>query len=162
MSKIIKTIPITIKEANKFINDHHRHHIPTANNAGKWAIGAFHSEKNDIVGVAIASNPVSATLMNRYTIEIARLCVREDAPKGSCSFLLSKCCKVWQAMGGKKIITYTLSTESGASLRGAGWKKEGVVKPHKRWLNKTKSDGIKRKKLSNYSFTKYRWENRLD
>lgn len=34
-------------------------------------------------------------------------------------------------MGGKRLITYTLTTESGASLRGAGWKIVGQTKPVK-------------------------------
>ncbi|MFT5839738.1 MAG: hypothetical protein ACI9UT_002245 [Flavobacteriales bacterium] len=64
-------------------------------------------------------------------------------------------------MGGQKVITYTLDTESGASLKGAGWKLSGTVKPHKRWANKSKIDGIERAHLEIYELTKYRWEKEL-
>ena len=41
-------------------------------------------------------------------------------------------------MGGKKIITYTLQSESGSSLKGAGWKvlHEVEINDHKGWLNR--------------------------
>ena len=34
-------------------------------------------------------------------------------------------------MGGRKLVTYTLMSESGESLRGAGWKIIAEVKGHK-------------------------------
>jgi hypothetical protein len=153
--------PITIKAANDFIKEYHRHHRPTIRNCGKWALAAIDTDEN-MVGVVIAGNPVSATYMDGFTIELTRLCVKEYAPKGTCSFLLSRCCKIWRAMGGEKIITYTLDSESGSSLKGAGWKLCGTVKPHKRWQNKTKSDGIERAHLEIYSLTKFRWEKKLE
>ncbi|WP_445261308.1 XF1762 family protein [Pseudomonas sp. RL_15y_Pfl2_60] len=148
--------PLTIKEANEFIKEHHRHHRPTARNNGKWALAAV-DDNSVIVGVVIASSPVSATYMDGLTIELTRLCVKEGAPKGVCSFLLSKSCSIWRSMGGVRVITYTLASESGASLRGAGWTLSGVVKPHKRWQNKSKTDGIERAMLQIYEVTKHRW-----
>lgn len=160
MAKKVSIIPTTIKAANVFVKDHHRHHRPTSRNTGKWAISAVDTEGN-IVGVAIAGNPVSATFMDGFTIELTRICVLDSAPKGTCSFLLSKCCKIWKEMGGTRVITYTLATEAGSSLRGAGWKKTGTVKPHKRWTNKNKVDGIDRTHLEVYELKKYRWEKLL-
>lgn len=161
MAKSIRVKPITIKAANVFIRDFHRHHRPTIRNSGKWALAAVDSDEN-LVGVVIAGNPVSATYMDELTIELNRLCVRESAPKGTCSFLLSKCCRIWRAMGGERVITYTLDSESGASLKGAGWKLCGTVKPHRRWQNKTNVDGIERAHLEIYSLTKFRWEKNLE
>jgi hypothetical protein len=161
LSKLINSKPITIKQANEFIKQFHRHHRPTIRNSGRWAIAAIDGD-DKIVGVAIAGNPVSATMMDGYTIEITRLCVQEGAPKGTCSFLLSRCCNIWKIMGGKRVITYTLDSESGSSLRGAGWQLSGIVKPHRRWQNKTKSDGIKRDDLKIYELSKKRWERILE
>ncbi len=156
MAKVVSIKPLTIKEANEFIKEHHRHHRPTARNNGKWALAAV-DDNSVIVGVVIASSPVSATYMDGLTIELTRLCVKEGAPKGVCSFLLSKSCSIWRSMGGVRVITYTLASESGASLRGAGWTLSGVVKPHKRWQNKSKTDGIERAMLQIYEVTKHRW-----
>ncbi|WP_193278000.1 XF1762 family protein [Vibrio navarrensis] len=160
MSKSIFTQPITIKLANEFVKEHHRHHRPTTRNTGKWALSAI-DLNGDVIGVLIAGNPVSATYMDGVTLEITRLCVKQSAPKGTCSFLISKCSKIWGVMGGERIITYTLDEESGASMRGAGWKKVGTVQPHNRWTNKNKVDGIQREKLEIYSRVKIRWEYKL-
>lgn len=157
LAKVLLIRPITIKVANEFIKDFHRHHRPTIRNSGRWALAAI-DLNGEVVGVVIAGNPVSATYMDGYTLELTRLCVKESAPKGACSFMLSKCCSIWRTMGGQKVITYTLDTESGASLKGAGWKLSGTVKPHKRWANKSKVDGIERAHLEIYELTKYRWE----
>lgn len=157
MAKLLSTKPITIKAANEFIKGFHRHHRPTIRNSGRWALAAVNLS-DEVVGVVIAGNPVSASYMDGYTLELTRLCVKEGAPKGTCSFLLSKSCAIWRTMGGQRVITYTLETESGASLKGAGWKLSGIVRPHKGWTNKSKLDGIKRAHLEIYELTKHRWE----
>ena len=157
MAKRLKTKPITIKDANLFVSKYHRHHRPTTRNSGKWAISVCDVETNEIVGVAIVGNPVSASFMDGLTLEITRLCVIESAPLGTASFLISKCSKIWKLMGGEKIITYTLFHESGASLKGAGWVKVGEVKPHNNWNNKSKIDGKQRDTLEIYKLKKNRW-----
>ncbi len=162
MAKRLKTKPITIKEANSFVAEHHRHHRPTTRNSGKWALSVIDVLTDKVVGVAIAGNPVSATFMDGVTLEITRLCVLENAPKGAASFLLSKCSCIWRIMGGERIITYTLSQESGASLKGAGWEKTGEVSPHNNWKNKSKMDGKERDILEIYRIKKFRWELELN
>lgn len=114
------TVPITLREANDYVQNFHRHNGRTARDGGKWAIGA--STGTDLIGVAIVGNPLSATYMDGVTAEVLRCCTGPDAPKGSVSYLYARCWRVWAAMGGCRMITYTLATESGASLRGAGWR----------------------------------------
>jgi hypothetical protein len=162
MGKRIKAKPITIKKANEFVKEFHRHHRPTTRNTGKFAVSAVDILTNEIVGVAIVGNPVSATLMDGFTLEITRLCIKEDAPKGTASFLMSKCSKIWKLMGGYKLITYTLCKESGASLKGAGWIKVAEVEPHNNWKNKSKMDGKPRDFLEIYKIKKFRWETELN
>lgn len=162
MAKKISIQPITIKKANEFVANNHRHHRPTSRNSGKWALAAHETVNGSIVGVAIVGNPVSATYMDGVTLEVTRLCVLSSAPKGTCSFLLSRCSSIWKMMGGKKIITYTLASESGASLRGAGWELAGTVHPHNRWIDKVKKDGIARDQLQIYKLKKYRWERKFE
>jgi len=161
MAKRISTKPITIKEANDFVSIHHRHHRPTTRNCGKWAISAIDNITGSLIGVAICGNPVSATFMDGQTIEITRLCVLESAPKGTASFLLSHCAKIWKLMGGTRILTYTLDIESGSSLRGAGWERQAEVKPHNNWKTKSFSDGKNRDELAIYQVKKFRWEYEL-
>jgi len=111
-----------------------------------------------MVGIAIVGNPVSASLMDGTTAEVLRVCSNDKAPKGTGSFLYGRCWRIWQQMGGKRLITYTLQSESGASLRGAGWQILGEVLPHDRWREKTKRDNKQRVWDPIYGQLKFRWE----
>lgn len=110
--------PLTLAEANEFVRNFHRHNRPVTGHL--FSVGA--SDGTNLVGVAIASRPVARRLDDGYTVEVVRCCVVETAPKGTCSFLYAACWRAAQALGYKRAITYTLTTESGASMRGAGWK----------------------------------------
>jgi len=116
----LRVVPMTLREANDFVEQFHRHNGRTARNGGKFAIGASTGDR--LVGVAIVGRPLARHLDDSYTAEVLRVCVLPDAPKGTCSFLYARCWRIWAAMGGTRLVTYTLATESGASLRGAGWK----------------------------------------
>lgn len=70
------------------------------------------------------------------TAEVLRVCTDgkdRRLPNGHtvpvCSTLYARCWRAWQAMGGKRLVTYTLATEPGASLRGAGWRVVGQTEP---------------------------------
>ena len=117
MSKII-AVPMTMREANEFVASFHRHNKPVA--GARFAIGA--SDGEALIGVAIVGRPVARQLQDGVTSEVTRCCVRERAQKGACSFLYAACWRAWRAMGGRRLVTYTLATESGASMRGVGWK----------------------------------------
>ena len=127
-------VPITIAKANAFVISFHRHNRPTV--GGKWAIGLEHDE--ELVGVAIVGRPIARLEDQKFVAEVLRTCTNDKAPKGAVSKLYSTCWRIWQLMGGKKIITYTLLSESGASLRGAGWTVIGQVQPGT-WDRKNRS-----------------------
>ena len=148
--KLIVT-PISIREANQFVENFHRHNKPT--NGGKFSIGACFGD--ELVGVAIVGRPVARMLDDGVTGEVTRVCVVDHAPKNTCSFLYGRCWRIWQQMGGKRMITYTLQEESGSSLRGAGWKIVGEVKPTERGWDR---DNRKRNWQPIYGQMKFRWE----
>ena len=52
---MLEVCPMTLKEANAFVAEHHRHHKPVTGH--KFSIGCTDGEK--IVGVAIVGRPVS-------------------------------------------------------------------------------------------------------
>ena len=147
----LEVIPIGIREANEFVKNFHRHNKPT--NGGKFAIGATYD--NELVGVAIVARPVARMLNDDFTSEVTRLCVIDHSPKNTCSFLYGRCWRIWQQMGGKRMVTYTLQQESGSSLRGAGWKIVGEVKPQK---NPWGSQNRARDWQPIYGQLKFRWE----
>lgn len=153
---MLELVPITLREANDFVENFHRHNGRTARNGGKFAIGC--GSDYGLVGVAIVGNPLSATFMDGYTAEVLRLCINPSQPKNACSMLYSACWRAWRAMGGRRLITYTLQTESGASLRGAGWRIVGETQAMKPGSNWNKRDGIVREWQPIYGQQKFRWE----
>lgn len=152
MAKTLTVIPITLREANDFITSFHRHNGRTSRDGGKFAIGVTTGEQ--MVGVAIVGRPIARLLDNGYTAEVTRTCTSPDAPKGTVSFLYAACWRIWRAMGGVKLITYTLASESGASLRGAGWQVVAELPAHSGW-NRT---GREREWQPIYGQQKLRWE----
>lgn len=84
------------------------------------------SEDEKIVGCAIVGKPVARMLNDGGTVEITRLCT--DGTRNACSFLYRVCVRVARAMGYQRVLTYTLCSEGGASLRGAGFRIARVTK----------------------------------
>ena len=113
---MLEVVPITLREANAFVEQNHRHHGPTVGH--KFSIGLSDGEK--IVGVAIVGRPVARHLDDGWTLEINRLCT--DGTRNACSMLYAAAWRTARAMGYKRLVTYILESENGASLRAAGWK----------------------------------------
>ncbi len=114
----IEATPIELKNANAFVSTLHRHHDPV--HRDKFRVGA--SINGKLVGVVQVARPVARMLDDGQTLEVVRLCT--DGSENVCSFLYSRAARIAKEMGYSKIITYILSSESGASLRAAGWSKE--------------------------------------
>ncbi|KGD13918.1 XF1762 family protein [Burkholderia pseudomallei] len=112
--------PITLEEANAFVSTHHRHHRPVVGHKFSVAVAAG----DDIRGVAIVGRPVARGNDNGLTLEITRCC--PDGTRNACSALYAAAWRVARALGYRRLITYTLPDEGGASLRGAGWRLVGA------------------------------------
>jgi hypothetical protein len=151
-------VPTTLRKANDFVASHHRHTGRTTRNGGKFAIGL--AKDGVLRGVAIVGNPLSATLMDGLTSEVLRVCVIDGAPHSACSRLYSACWRAWKGMGGTRMITYTLESEPGTSLRAAGWVCVGKTKPTDGGWRK--NDGKKRTETAVLALVKHRWEIRAD
>ena len=117
----MKAIPITLKQANDYVSSHHRHHRPVAGH--KFSVGCEINGR--LAGIVIAGRPVSRYMDDGFTLEVTRLC--SDGSKNVCSFLYAAAARAAKAMGYRKIITYTLDTENGASIRAAGWTCAGLA-----------------------------------
>lgn len=151
----LRVIPCSLRKANDFVEVHHRHNLRTSRDGGKFAVAVASGPQ--VVGIAIVGNPLSASLMDGYTAEVLRACVLPDAPRNCNSLLYGACRRIWFEMGGAKIVTYTLTEESGASLRGAGWTLADTIKGHSTttW---GKSDHLRRKTQAILGQSKHRWE----
>lgn len=151
----LRIVPCSLRRANDFVESYHRHNRRTARDGGKFACAV--ADGASVVGVAIVGNPLSATLMDGFTAEVLRVCVCPTAPRNSNSFLYGACRRLWFEMGGTRLVTYTLTDETGASLRGAGWRLADTIRGHsiKDW---GKSDHLHRSEQPIFGATKRRWE----
>ena len=111
--------PITLKAANEFVSKYHRHHKPTVGH--KFSISCV--QDGIVRGVAICGRPVSRHLDDGLTLEINRLCT--DGTKNACSILYGACARIAKNMGYKRVITYILKSENGASLKASNFICEG-------------------------------------
>ena len=115
-------IPVSLKTANEYVTIHHRHH--KAVRGCKFCI-ALTDDYAEVVGVAICGRPVSRYLDDGKTLEINRLCT--DGYRNACSRLYGACARIAKEMGYKKIITYILESENGASLKASNFVCEGTA-----------------------------------
>ena len=147
----LTAIPMTLTEAKEFVDNFHRHN--EAPQGGVFAVGV--SDGLALVGVAIVGRPVARMLDDGQTLEVTRCCVLDDAPRNACSFLYGRCWQAARALGWRKMVTYTLQSESGASLRGAGWKVVAQTKESDGtgWMNRPG-----REWQSVVGQSKFRWE----
>lgn len=148
---MLQVIPLSLRAANDFVAQFHRHSGRTQRDGGKFAIGA--TDGDTLCGVAIVGRPVARSLQDNFTAEITRCCVHATAPRNACSFLYGRCWRIWQQMGGRRMITYTLASESGASLRAAGWRVMGEVGARRAWDGKCGT----REWQPIYGQLKFRW-----
>lgn len=109
--------PIDFAEANAFVALLHRHHKPMP--GCKFCV-AVSDETGTVRGVAMIGRPVARLLDDGWTLEVNRCCT--DGARNACSMLYQAAWRAARALGYRKLITYTLESEGGASLRGAGWK----------------------------------------
>lgn len=115
---MLTIVPVDLDEANTFCREHHRHNhgrIPAA----KFAVAAA-DDSAAIIGVAIVGKPVARLLDDGWTLCVHRVCTIGE--RNACSLLYGAAWRVTRNLGYHRLITYTLTTEPGTSLRAAGWK----------------------------------------
>ena len=109
-------------EALSYAARWHRHHRPPQ--GFKLALAAF-DEQGNVHGVALVGRPVSRVLDDGRTWEIVR--VATDGTRNACSILYGAVGKIAR-IAGMDVITYTLPSEGGASLRAVGWSVEETTR----------------------------------
>ena len=114
--------PVSLKDANAFVNEHHRHHSATVGHKFSVAV----NDGVSIVGVAIIGRPVARHFDDGWTLEVNRCCT--DGTKNAASMLYGAAWRAAKAMGYRRLITYTLASESGGSLVASGWRCVGQTK----------------------------------
>jgi len=78
------------------------------------------SNGTDVVGVVTVGRPVARGFDNGWTLEVTRNCT--DGTKNAASMLYGAAARAAKALGYKRLITYTLISEKGTSLKASGWR----------------------------------------
>lgn len=111
----LEVVPMTITSAKEYVRVTHRHH--KAPQGALFAIGL--SDGDGIVGCVMVGRPVARMLQDGRTCEVIRLAT--DGTRNACSMLYRAAWRAARAMGYKRLVTYTLPEEGGASLRATGF-----------------------------------------
>ena len=121
---MLRVEPISLRAANAYVTEHHRHHRATRGH--KFSVSVV-DEAGVLRGVRIAGRPVSRHLDARGYLEITRVCT--DGTRNACSMIYGALRRAGVALGypADQIITYTLASEEGGSLRAAGWYDDGLA-----------------------------------
>jgi len=120
-------VPISFRLATEYVRKHHRHHKPPRGHKFSVAVA---DDTREIRGVAMIGRPVARALDDGFTLEVNR--VATDGCKNACSALYGAAWRAARALGYRKLVTYTLASEPGTSLRASGWKVVGEV-PGRSW-----------------------------
>lgn len=122
MTVRLRVAPITLRAASAFVGREHRHHAPTTGHL--WSTSVV-DETGTVRGVAVIGRPVSRVLQEAGFVEVLR--VATDGCSNACSALYGAARRQAMTKGyvPHQILTYTLATESGTSLRAAGWILDG-------------------------------------
>lgn len=128
----IEVVPMTVKEAKRRVKQWHRKLEDMT--GGMFAAGI--SEGGELRGVAVAGN--GARVWNAQgKLVISRVAVeeREDGKgvRNGCSRLYAALSRAAEALGWREVWTYTLPSEPGSSLVGAGFENMGLTKPDANW-----------------------------
>lgn len=94
-----------------------------------WRFGFGVRNGSRLVGVVMCGRPVARLIDATTVVEVNRLATI-DSPlaHNAASMLLGAAAREARRRGFLKAITYTLESESGASLRAAGWVAEAVTR----------------------------------
>lgn len=113
---MLRVVPVELEEANALVARWHRHHVPVLNH--RFSLGVIDSD-GVVHGAAICGRPVARLVPKRRVLEVNRLVT--DGTYNACSILYGAAARAARAIGYERIQTYLLDTETGVSLRAAGW-----------------------------------------
>jgi hypothetical protein len=132
----IKVVPASRADVAAFITQIHRNHKPPCGDIFRLACV---DETGKVRGVASIGRPVARMLDDGWTLEVSR--VATDGVTNGCSLLYGASRKIAWAMGYRRMFTYTLPEEGGASLRASGWIEDGAAGGGEGWLKHPRNSG---------------------
>jgi hypothetical protein len=130
-------VPCKVERACEYVSYLHRHHMPLT--YGQYALACCTAD-GVVHGVVIVGRTVTQHFDeknngNYWVLEVRRCCT--DGTMNAPSALYGAAWRFARAMGFRKMISYTLPSEGGASLRALGWKRVDNVGGNS-WKHRTK------------------------
>ena len=92
----LRVVPLTLRQANAFVAEHHRHHKPVTGH--RFSLGAEARAIEWLCGVCIVGRPVARGFDHYGVCEVNRLCTLGVA--NVCSFLYGAAARVARARWG--------------------------------------------------------------
>lgn len=117
----------------------------------KFSLGVA-NDLDVLVGVAIVGRPVGRKNQDGLTLEVNRTAT--DGTKNANSMLYGAAARAAQALGYRRVITYSQEGESGASLRAAGYRPVAELRPRAGW----DTPGRRRARQGNDNVRRILWE----
>jgi hypothetical protein len=124
----LHVVPVTWNQACELVQTLHRHHRPPRGH--KLSVGIA-DDSGSVVGVAMLGRPVARMLDDGWTLEVTRTAT--DGTPNANSALYGAARRIAREMGYRRLVTYTMAGETGASLRGAGWRPVQTQPPVPGW-----------------------------
>lgn len=110
----LSLLPVTQEQAQSFMRRHRHSRVPR-----RFICAVGVAKEGGLVGVACLERPKAPALCDGYTVEISRVCT--DGTFNACSMLYGAMRRVAAGLGYRRVVTYTLDVESGASVRASGF-----------------------------------------
>lgn len=144
-------VPIGSRGANEFVSRYHRHNKPVVASLCQVAV----ADGSGLVrGIATVSTPVARALVDGWTAEVLRTCT--DGAQNANSMLYGAAWRAVQALGYRRLVTYTQCAETGSSLRAVGFTRASFVPASAGWQNNNRKHRVRN--LEYLSTERWRWE----
>lgn len=142
----LRVVLVSFRQASECVSRLHRHHKPSLSH--RFSLGVLDAD-GFLRGGATVGRPVAKAFNPSEVLEINR--VATDGCPNACSALYGGARREGMRRGFKRFVTYTLASESGASLRAAGFRQVARVRA-KRWSCPS------RPRAAHPQLEKLRWE----
>lgn len=124
----MRTQPITLRDARRFIAAHHRHNQAP----GGWLFGvSLVNDQDEVRAVGVAGRPKGRGLQTGRAVEITRVCTLGD--HNAASMVYGALCTAAEALGYEVAYTYTLAEEPGISPKAAGFEIDAEIDAREAW-----------------------------
>jgi hypothetical protein len=148
----VRLTPISRDNAKAFVREHHRHNDAPVG----WKFGASLADDDGVtLGVVIVGRPVNRVLDDGLSLEATRVCT--TGAKNANSMLYGAAIRAAEALGYDRLYTYTLQSESGASLKAVGFVIDAIIPARETWDTPAR----RRNQETRPTEPKYRWIKRL-